>query len=129
MWSSLLCISCRLPQVSICLLPIPQVLVHVVSALFDINPSMSTHMPLHLWKKCVSTLFNILDLLAAHPYITMDEDFDGGEVERTGTASSRSIPGGCQRWCRHLNSATTLARSMPHQSLHGCLKHGLKAEH
>ena len=40
-----------------------QVLIHVVSALFDINPSMSTHMLVHLWKKCVAVLLEVLDLL------------------------------------------------------------------
>ena len=67
---------------SICTLP--QVLVHVVSALFDINPSMSTHMPVHLWKKCVATLLDILALLDGQPHISLDEHHDGGEVERTG---------------------------------------------
>lgn len=62
----------------------PQVLVHVVSALFDINPSMSTHMPVHLWKKCVATLLDILALLDGQPHISLDEHHDGGEVERTG---------------------------------------------
>ncbi len=57
---------------------------HVVSALFDINPSMSTHMPVHLWKKCTATLYSVLDLLEAHPAIIMDEHYDGGEQERTG---------------------------------------------
>jgi hypothetical protein len=66
---------------------LPQVLVHVVSALFDINPSMSTHMPVHLWKKCVATLLDILALLDAHPHISLDEHYDGGEVERTGAVS------------------------------------------
>lgn len=59
-------------------------LVHVVSALFDINPSMTTHMPVHLWKKCVATLLDILALLEENPHISLDEHFDGGEAERTG---------------------------------------------
>ena len=28
----------------------------VISALFDINPSMNTHMAMPLWKRCVGTL-------------------------------------------------------------------------
>jgi hypothetical protein len=33
-----------------------EVLVQVISALFDINPSMNTHMAMPLWKRCVGTL-------------------------------------------------------------------------
>ncbi len=62
----------------------PQVLVHLVSALFDLTPSMTTHMPIHLWKRCVGTLFQILNLLKIHPNIVMDEKYDGGEDNRTG---------------------------------------------
>jgi Eukaryotic translation initiation factor 3 subunit 8 N-terminus len=69
----------------------PQVLVHVVSALFDINPSMSTHMPVHLWKKCVATLLDILALLDGQPHISLDEHFDGGEAERTGAESKTKM--------------------------------------
>ncbi|KAK9812688.1 hypothetical protein WJX72_002071 [[Myrmecia] bisecta] len=59
-----------------------EVLVHVISSLFDINPSMSTHMNVSLWKRCVNTLFELLQLLADNPHIVMDEAFDGSD-ERT----------------------------------------------
>jgi hypothetical protein len=36
-----------------------EVLVHVVSALFDINPSMSSHMAPALWRRCVGVLFEV----------------------------------------------------------------------
>ena len=36
-----------------------EALVHVVSALFDINPSMSTHMALPIWKRCTGTLLQV----------------------------------------------------------------------
>lgn len=36
-----------------------EVLVHVVSALFDINPSMSTHMAPALWRRCIGVLFEV----------------------------------------------------------------------
>lgn len=36
-----------------------EVLVRVVSSLFDINPSMSTHMAVPLWKRCVATLLEV----------------------------------------------------------------------
>ena len=51
-------------------------LVHVVSALFDMNPSMSTHMPVHLWKKCVAVLLELLDLLKEHPNVILDEAYE-----------------------------------------------------
>lgn len=34
----------------------------VVSALFDINPSMNTHMAMPLWKRCVGTLLEVRNL-------------------------------------------------------------------
>lgn len=37
-----------------------EVLVRVVSSLFDINPSMSTHMAVPLWKRCVATLLEVI---------------------------------------------------------------------
>ena len=39
--------------------PQVEVLVQVVSALFDINPSMNTHMAMPLWKRCVGTLLEV----------------------------------------------------------------------
>ena len=36
-----------------------EVLVQVVSALFDINPSMNTHMAVPLWKRCVKVLLEV----------------------------------------------------------------------
>ena len=71
-----------------------EVLVHVVSALFDINPSMSSHMAPPLWKRCVGVLFEVLALLRANPHITMDEHYEGGADEGCGSPrSSISISG------------------------------------
>ncbi|KAK9861015.1 hypothetical protein WJX84_011860, partial [Apatococcus fuscideae] len=60
-----------------------EVLVHVVSALFDINPSMSTHMAVPLWKRCTGTLLQVLGLLQQHQHVVLDDTFDSGLVERT----------------------------------------------
>ncbi|BDA51264.1 Eukaryotic translation initiation factor 3 subunit C [Coccomyxa sp. Obi] len=56
-----------------------EVLVHVVSALFDINPSMSTHMVPALWRRCIGVLFEVLELLEANPHIIMDEHYEGND--------------------------------------------------
>lgn len=41
-----------------------EVLLSVVSALFDINPSMSTHMPVPLWKRCVGVVLEVSKVTA-----------------------------------------------------------------
>lgn len=59
-----------------------EVLIQVVSALFDINPSMSTHMAIPLWKRCAGTLLEVLQTLADNQHIEVDEAYDNPE-ERT----------------------------------------------
>lgn len=59
-----------------------EVLIQVVSALFDINPSMSTHMSVPLWKRCAGTLLEVLQTLTDNDYIEVDEAYDNPE-ERT----------------------------------------------
>ena len=50
-----------------------EVLVMLISAQFDISGSMSTHMPIPIWKKCVNNLLRIDSLLKANPQITLVE--------------------------------------------------------
>ena len=71
-----------------------QALVHLVSALFDVNPSMASHMAAPLWRRCVSTLFEVVDLLAAHPYIAMDEAVDADELAGVEEAAAATGAGG-----------------------------------
>eukprot|EP00891_Asterochloris_glomerata_P007222 jgi/Astpho2/7222/fgenesh1_pm.00113_%23_10_t len=58
------------------------VLIQVVSALFDINPSMSTHMAVPLWKRCVGTLLEVLQLLQDEHWIQVDEFYEPPAEDR-----------------------------------------------
>jgi translation initiation factor 3 subunit C len=51
-----------------------EVLVLLISAQFDISGSMSTHMPIPIWKKCVNNLLRISKLLQENAHITLTED-------------------------------------------------------
>mmetsp|Transcript_6417 Transcript_6417/g.40087 ORF Transcript_6417/g.40087 Transcript_6417/m.40087 type:complete len:910 (-) Transcript_6417:867-3596(-) len=50
-----------------------EILVDIVNSLFDLVPSMSSHMNTKLWKKVLGKLFLILDKLELHPHVVMDE--------------------------------------------------------
>ena len=50
-----------------------EALVMLISAQFDISGSMSTHMPIPIWKKCVNNLLRIDALLKQNPQITLVE--------------------------------------------------------
>lgn len=46
-----------------------EVLAQLVSSLFDLNPSMATHLKTSLWKKCVINLLEMLKVLQDNPNI------------------------------------------------------------
>ena len=55
------------------------VYVQLVSAQFDVNPSMATHMPVDLWKGCYRNLSTILGILEQNPGLQMNEEAEAQE--------------------------------------------------
>mmetsp|Transcript_33430 Transcript_33430/g.84725 ORF Transcript_33430/g.84725 Transcript_33430/m.84725 type:complete len:947 (-) Transcript_33430:272-3112(-) len=53
-----------------------EVLAQLVSSLFDLNPSMASHLKVSLWRKCVINLLEMLRVLQENPHIKVDEAAD-----------------------------------------------------
>jgi len=61
-----------------------EVMSQLVSSLFDLSPGISSYMKVGLWKRSMSVMLEIMDLLNTHGHIILDDTGEWGGVGERG---------------------------------------------